>query len=175
MCQIKILGVILIMFFDRSEEGGNTRRAALGFVLSALLVGVAGSFFTEPSIRNWYADLTKPEFNPPNWVFAPVWTTLYVMMGIAAWRVWRKTGLQSTPLYLYGAQLLLNFGWTVLFFGLHEIGWALAEIALLFVLIAATMASFWARDRIAGLLFVPYLLWVSFAATLNHALWTLNP
>ncbi len=124
----------------------------------------------------WYQDLQKPAFNPPDWVFAPVWTTLFIAMAVAAWRVWRRGGRAGAgrELALYGLQLALNLGWSALFFGLREIGWALVEILVLFVAIAATTVLFWRRDRVAGLLFLPYLAWVAYATLLTAALWTLN-
>jgi tryptophan-rich sensory protein len=146
----------------------------MAFLLLTLVVGAAGTVFTEPSIPTWYAGLAKPGFNPPNWVFAPVWTTLYVLMGIAAWRVWRVTGLNSPEMFAWGAQLALNFFWSAIFFSLHLILVALVEMALLWLLILVTLILFWRRDRIAGLLLVPYLAWVSFAFALNFAIWQLN-
>ena len=161
------------MFFDRNAEPGQ-HRPLLAFILATLVVGAAGTFFTEPSIPTWYAALAKPDFNPPNWLFAPVWTTLYVLMAIAAWRVWRSTGLKSPEMLLWMAQLTLNFFWSAIFFSLHLIFFALVEMGLLWLLILATLILFWRRDRIAGLLLVPYLAWVSFAFTLNYAIWQLN-
>jgi tryptophan-rich sensory protein len=161
------------MFFDRSAQPGQ-HRPLLAFLLLTLLVGAAGTFFTEPSIPTWYAGLAKPGFNPPNWVFAPVWTTLYVLMGIAAWRVWRVTGLNSPEMFAWGLQLTLNFFWSAIFFAAHLILAALVEMALLWLMILVTMILFWRKDRIAGLLFVPYLAWVSFAFALNFAIWRLN-
>jgi tryptophan-rich sensory protein len=161
------------MFFDRSA-GPSQHRPLLAFLIATLVVGAAGTFFTEPAIPTWYAGLAKPDFNPPNWVFAPVWTTLYVLMGVAAWRVWRLTGLNSPELILWMSQLTLNFFWSAIFFSLHLILLALVEMALLWLLILITMILFWRRDRIAGLLFVPYLAWVSFAFALNFAIWQLN-
>ena len=120
------------------------------------------------------AGLAKPAFTPPNWLFAPVWTTLYVLMGVASWRVWRLTGLNSPELILWMSQLTLNVLWSALFFSAHLILLALVEMALLWLLILVTMILFWQRDRIAGLLFVPYLAWVSFAFALNFAIWQLN-
>jgi translocator protein len=161
------------MFFDRSAQPGQ-HRPLLAFLIATLVVGAAGTFFTEPAIPTWYAGLAKPDFNPPNWVFAPVWTTLYVLMGVAAWRVWRLTGLNSPELTLWMSQLTLNFFWSAIFFSLHLILLALVEMALLWLLILITMILFWRRDRIAGLLFLPYLAWVSFAFALNFAIWQLN-
>jgi tryptophan-rich sensory protein len=108
-------------------------------------------------------------------VFAPVWTTLYVLMAVAAWRVWRVTGTKSLEMAAYAAQLCFNFAWSAIFFAAHQIGLALADICLLLLLILGTTTLFWRRDRIAGLLFLPYLLWSGFAAALNQAFWTLNP
>jgi benzodiazapine receptor len=139
---------------------------------ATLAVGFLASQVTVPSIPGWYAGLHKPSFNPPNWLFAPVWTTLYVLMAVAAWRTWRKAGVP--PLGLYALQLALNGAWSFIFFGAHAIGLALVEIVLLLVLVLATMWRFWRTDRIAGLLFVPYTGWVLFAGVLNTAIWRLN-
>jgi tryptophan-rich sensory protein len=161
------------MFFDRSAEPGQ-HRPLLVFIILTLLVGAAGTIFTEPAIPTWYAGLAKASFNPPNWLFAPVWTALYVLMAIAAWRVWRVAGLNSPALFAWMTQLTLNFLWSFLFFSLHLILVALVDIALLWVLILATTILFWRKDRIAGLLFLPYLAWVGFATALNFAIWQLN-
>jgi benzodiazapine receptor len=141
-------------------------------LVATLAVGFVASLATVPNIPGWYAGLHKPSFNPPNWVFAPVWTALYVLMAIAAWRVWRKAGLW--PLGLYAMQLALNGAWSFIFFGAHAVGAALVEIVLLLALVLAMMASFWRKDRIAGLLLLPYAAWVLFAAVLNAAIWRLN-
>lgn len=146
--------------------------ALAGFLVLTLTAGFLASLVTAPNIPGWYAHLAKPSFNPPDGVFAPVWTTLYVLMAIAAWRVWRKVELR--PLGLYALQLALNFAWSFLFFGAHAVGAALLEIALLFVLVLFTMRAFWRLDRIAGWLFLPYAAWVFFAGVLNAAIWRLN-
>lgn len=161
------------MIFDRSEEGGR-HRATLLFVLGTLIVGSSATIFTEPSIPTWYAALQKPVIAPPNWVFAPVWTTLYILMGVAAARVWKITGLKSVEISAYLVQLFLNFCWSAIFFGLHQIGAALAEIIVLDAAILATLILFWRRDRIAGLLLLPYLAWTLFATVLTFAFWQLN-
>jgi tryptophan-rich sensory protein len=161
------------MFFDRGTESGRNR-PLLVFILLTLVVGAAGSAVTQPAIPVWYADLLKPSFNPPNWVFAPVWTTLYVLMAIAAWRVWRVAGTRAPEMALYAVQLALNLLWSVLFFGLHRILWALADLGLLLVAVLATLAVFWRRDRTAGALLIPYLAWSGFAFLLNLAIWRLN-
>jgi tryptophan-rich sensory protein len=125
----------------------------------------------------WYASLRKPAWNPPGWIFGPVWTALYTMMAVAAWLVWRQGGWskQRQPLLIFLAQLALNALWTPLFFGLHRPGLAFAEIVLLWLAIAATIAVFRPASRVAAWLLAPYLAWVSFAAALNFALWRLNP
>jgi tryptophan-rich sensory protein len=162
-------------FLDSAEDPRMARRRPLlFFLLATLAVGGAGSLFTEPSIPTWYAGLRHPVIAPPNWVFAPVWTTLYVLMAVAAWRVWKHTGLKSPEMALFAAQLAFNLVWSAVFFGLHRIGAALAEITLLWLLILVTTLLFWRRDRIAGLLLLPCLAWTGFAGLLNYAFWQLN-
>ncbi|HVU80139.1 MAG TPA: TspO/MBR family protein [Candidatus Paceibacterota bacterium] len=146
------------------------------WILIAQGAGLIGSAFTAPAISGWYAALEKPQVAPPNWVFAPVWTTLFLLMGVAAYLVWRKPASRgrTLALKLFFAQLILNVLWSVLFFGLKSPAMALAEIALLWLSIAATI---WAFSKISGpaaLLLAPYLAWVSFASYLNFMLWTLN-
>jgi benzodiazapine receptor len=150
------------------------RRILYVFVIGTLVVGVTASVFTEPNIAGWYAALTKPSFNPPNWIFAPVWTALYVAMAVAAWRAWRVAGVMSVPMMLYFLQLTLNFAWSLIFFSLHLTDVALIDIAALWIAILATMIAFFRTDRIAGLLMLPYLAWVSFASALNYEIWRLN-
>lgn len=151
--------------------------ALAGFVALCLAVAAAGGAVTSTSVGTWYAALDKPAFNPPNWVFGPVWTLLYLMMALAAWRVWRLAGERGVraALGLWALQLALNLTWSYVFFGARMIGAALAEIAVLLVAIIATLALFWRLDRIAGALLVPYAAWVAFAMVLNAALWRLNP
>jgi tryptophan-rich sensory protein len=124
----------------------------------------------------WYAALKKPSWNPPGWVFGPVWTALYAMMAVAAWLVWRHGGwaMQHHSLRVFLVQLALNAAWTPLFFGLHWPGAAFAEIILLWLAIGATIAAFWPVTRAAACLLAPYLAWVSFASVLNFTLWRLN-
>lgn len=148
--------------------------ALCGFVVLTLAVGAAAGFATRSGVAGWYGSLAKPSFNPPNWVFAPVWTTLYVLMAISAWRVWRARGLFAWPLQLFFIQLFLNFAWSFIFFSAHWIGIALVEIVILLVAIAGMAACFLKIDRVAALLLVPYLFWVSFAALLNAELYRLN-
>ncbi len=128
------------------------------------------------STDGWYQGLQKPSWNPPSWVFGPAWTLLYIMMAVAAWMVWREGGwkTQKRALTLFLVQWLLNALWTPLFFGLHWPGLAFAEIVLLWVAIVLTLVAFWRVKKTAGLLFVPYLAWVSFAAVLNFTIWRLN-
>ena len=160
------------MLFYAAED--RNKRALLAFILGTQLVGVAGSFFTEPNIAGWYAGLNKPDFNPPNWIFAPVWITLCVAMAVAAWRVWRVTGFKSREMALYVIQLALNFAWSYIFFSLHRPDLAFIDIGLLLAMIVMTANAFRRVDTIAGLLFLPYVAWVGFAMALNHAIWQLN-
>jgi translocator protein len=160
---------------DDDDPKRAARRPLLAFILVTLLVGASASIFTEPSIPTWYAALRHPAIAPPNWVFAPVWTTLYVLMAVAAWRVWRITCTKSPEMIAYAFQLLLNFCWSAIFFAAHKIGLALVEIVILDAAVLATMLLFFRKDRIAGLLFLPYLGWVLFATALNQGFWTLNP
>jgi translocator protein len=129
---------------------------------------------TTPALRPWYASLGKPSWTPPNWLFAPVWTFLYVAMAVAAWLVWRKIGLTAAPMELFLLQLLLNVAWSAAFFALRSPGAAFAEIILLWFAILATAIEFWKILPAAGWLLVPYMLWVGFAAALNFSIWRLN-
>jgi len=135
-----------------------------------------GAMFTSPNVPGWYANLDKPSWTPPSWVFGPVWSLLYLLMGISLWQVWRKTGFRAAamPLTLFGIQLVLNMAWSGLFFGLRSPAAALVEIVLLWCAILATMTAFRQRSAPAGWLMLPYLAWVSFAAALNLAIWYLN-
>jgi len=164
-----------VTFIDHAPDRKDGRYGALLlFLLLTLAVGGAAGYATAPEIRSWYATLHQPGFAPPNGVFAPVWTALYIVMAIAAWRVWRVTGLASRPLLLFFAQLVLNFAWSFIFFRAHRIDAALAEIVVLLGFIVWTASSFAQRDRIAALLFAPYIAWVGFATALNFAVWRLN-
>lgn len=146
------------------------------FVGLCLGIGALGAAVTATSVKTWYAALAKPSFNPPNEVFGPVWTVLYVLMAIAAWRVWRVADRETArrALTLFALQLALNLGWSVAFFGLERIGSAVAVIVVLESAIVATALAFRPIDRIAAWLLVPYILWVGFATILNIAIWRLN-
>jgi len=142
-----------------------------------LLVGITGSYFTYGSIPGWYAGLNKPAFNPPAWVFAPVWTVLYLLMGCALFLVLKEgTGkpLVRQGALLFLAQLALNFTWSIVFFGLHAVAAALVVLLLLIVIIATTALVFRRISVPAAWLFVPYLAWCCFAAVLNAQIWMLN-
>jgi tryptophan-rich sensory protein len=145
------------------------------FLGICLGVGAVGGFFTSSSVKTWFPTLCKPSWNPPSWLFAPVWTTLYIMMAIAGWAVWRDGRFMSVAGGLYVLQLILNFAWSWLFFGLKRPDLALIEVIMLWASILATLTAFWQINPLAGWLFVPYLAWVTFASFLNHAIWKLNP
>jgi len=157
-------------------------RARSGLVMVASIVlcfGVAGvgSVATSRSVSTWYVALAKPSWTPPGWLFGPVWSALYLMMGVAAWLVWRRAGFSGARLALglFAAQLVLNAAWSWLFFGFRMPGLAFGELIVLWCAIVATLAAFWRTTAPAGLLMLPYLLWTSFAACLNFAIWRLNP
>ncbi len=149
----------------------------LAAILVCELAGVIGSVFTTPSIPGWYAGLVKPPFNPPNWVFAPVWTFLYALMGLSAYLVYEK-GLRKSDvrkaLAVFAGQLLLNALWSVVFFGAHLIFGAAVVIVLLWVMIVESIWLFSKISRAAAYLLIPYILWVSFATILNISLYILN-
>ena len=140
--------------------------------------GLIGSIFTASSVTGWYSTVTRPELAPPNWIFGPVWTTLFVLMGIALFLVWKKEDSQKKKvklaLRLFVAQLVLNTLWSVIFFGLQSPGWAFVEIIFLWISITLTITVFTPISRLAAWLLVPYLAWVSFAAYLNYSIWLLN-
>lgn len=144
-----------------------------GFLVLSFGAAALGSPFIP---GEWYASIAKPSWNPPSWVFGPVWTLLYTMMAVAAWLVWQRGAgrARRVALGLFGVQLALNAAWTPLFFGLHLMGIAFAEILLLWIAIVATIMAFGRVHRVAAWLLAPYLAWVSFAAFLNFTLWRLN-
>jgi benzodiazapine receptor len=146
-------------------------------IIGCQLAGLIGSVFTTPAIPTWYATLQKPAFTPPNWLFAPAWLTLYLLMAIAAFIIWRQ-GLArkevKTALLIFALQLILNALWSVAFFGLRSPLSGVIVIALLWVAILFTILKFSRLSAVAGVLLLPYILWVSFAAILNIAIWQLN-
>lgn len=146
-------------------------------ILIAQAAGGLGSIATSRSLRDWYPALQKPSFNPPNWVFGPVWTILFTLMGIAAFLVWQKGADKpevKRALTIYGVQLGLNTLWSIVFFGLKSPLYGLIDIALLLAAILATIIAFFAASIPAALLLIPYFLWVSFASILNYYIWQLN-
>jgi len=147
------------------------------FVSICIAVGGFGAIYTESPRAVWFDTLRQPDWSPPAWLFGPVWAILYLFMAVAAWLVWRNArSYRQTAgaLILFGIQLALNLAWSGIFFGLRSPGAAFIEILILWVAIVATMIAFWRVTRLAGLLFVPYLLWVTFASALNYAIWQLN-
>ena len=146
-------------------------------VALCLLIGFLSSFATQSSVNTWYTTLNKPSFNPPNSVFAPVWTILYVLMGVAAGIVWSK-GFHhiwvKTALYHFGFQLLFNALWSIVFFGFRSPEWAMFVILILLALIGVTFKWFKVVSKLAAYLLIPYFLWVAFAAVLNYRIWMLN-
>ncbi len=151
------------------------------FILNVLvcqLMGVIGSTFTRSSVPTWYAKIQKPEFNPPNWVFAPVWFTLYLMMGTSSYLIWIK-GIEKKSvkisLIIFLFQLILNALWTFLFFGLHSPFYAFIDIIALWIVILLVIVNFYKLSKTAGILLIPYILWVSFAGVLNYYIFVLNP
>lgn len=147
-----------------------------GWLLLSLAAGAIGAIATSDA-RGFYAQLIRPEWAPPGWLFAPVWSTLYVLMGIAAWLVWRRSGFRSGAgaLGLFLVQLAVNALWSWLFFAWHLGGLAFLEILILWALIVATIVAFWRSSAIAGALMMPYLAWVTFACALTYSTWQLNP
>ncbi|WP_379654765.1 TspO/MBR family protein [Pseudoxanthomonas sp. UC19_8] len=160
-------------------QGVSGKRQALGLVGWLLLVLVAGAIGAAASVQaaTFYATLAQPSWAPPAAVFGPVWSVLYVLMGIAAWLVWRRGGwaAQRRALTVFVAQLALNALWSWLFFGWHLGAAAMLDIVVLWVLIVVTVVMFWRARPLAGLLLLPYLAWVTFASALNYAVWQLNP
>ncbi len=150
---------------------------AIASVVICELAGVLGSAFTAPSIPNWYASLAKPQLAPPNWVFAPVWTALFALMGIAAFLVWNKRREEKgvkIALAIFIIQLALNVLWSFIFFGLHSPGAAFIEIIFLWLAILATITSFAKISKPAAWLLLPYIAWAGFAAYLNWSIYALN-
>ncbi|MDP3997465.1 MAG: TspO/MBR family protein [Candidatus Andersenbacteria bacterium] len=152
----------------------------IGLVVAVIIcegAGILGAFFTTSAIPNWYATLIRPVLAPPNWIFGPVWTTLYLLMGIAVWLVWQRGWQRSDvkkAVGVFAVQLVLNSVWSIIFFGMQNPGLALLEIAAMWLAIVWTIVLFYRISKPAAYLLLPYLLWVSFASYLNYAIWALN-
>ncbi len=145
-------------------------------ILLPQLVGVLSGLATVAGVRGWYATLVRPSFAPPDWVFGPVWTALYLTMGIALYLVWQRgpSPAVRTAMLVFFVHLGLNFLWSIVFFGLQAPGWALVEILLLLASVVATVVVFWQVRPVAGAILLPYVLWVGFATVLNYGFWSLN-
>lgn len=143
------------------------------WILICFIPAIIGSQFGP---GEWYQTLTKPEWNPPNWIFGPVWTLLYLLMGISVWIIWKNYGLKTAavPLTFFIAQLVLNALWSWFFFGLENVGLAFIDIVALWTLILITLILFWKLNTLSGVLLLPYIAWVSFATVLNYNIWQLN-
>ncbi|OLY93361.1 TspO and MBR related proteins [Cnuella takakiae] len=141
------------------------------------IAGISGALFTVTGEGSWYRQINRPSWNPPGWVFGPVWTLLYILMGIAFYLVWKNNSadrLKKPAMTFWIIQLVLNFFWTLIFFGAHETGWATLEIIVLWIFILLTILAFFRINKTAGWLMVPYLLWVSFATALTATIWQMN-
>ena len=145
-------------------------------IISCELVGILGAFFTTKNIPIWFEGLKKPSFNPPNWIFGPVWFILYFIMGISFYLIWNKSGEVNIkiPVLFFILQLIFNFFWSVIFFGLKMPGLAFIDILVLSALILICIIVFYSISNTASYLLIPYFLWVCFASLLNYKIWTLN-
>ena len=148
----------------------------IGFLVAAFAVAGVGGLATAPGVRDWYPTLSKPSWTPPAWLFGPVWSTLYLCIAIAGFLAWRQRagGGTNWAMCLFAIQLALNAAWSWIFFYLRQPGWGFVEIVLLWLAILATTVAFFRTSAWSGLLFTPYLMWVTFAAALNLAIWRLN-
>ena len=154
----------------------NTGKLVIS-ILIPLVIGSLSGFFTVTGVGSWYQTINRPSWNPPSWVFGPVWTLLYILMGIALYLVWKSESsprMKQTAILLFSLQLLLNFCWSFIFFSLHEIGWALVEMIGLWMMILLTILVFARIHKTAAWLLVPYISWVSFATLLTYTIWQLN-
>jgi translocator protein len=154
----------------------NWMKLVISIAIPLAVGGIAG-LFTQPEIDKWYQTIEKPEWQPPNWVFGPVWTLLYIMMGIAMYLVWRSNGpvhKKRPAIILWIIQLVLNFFWSFIFFRQHQLGWALVEIVVLWFFILLTIFAFARISKLAAWLLVPYISWVSFASILTYTIYQLN-
>ncbi len=148
----------------------------LPFVAVCFAAAGIGALATRSSVKSWYPHLSRPDWTPPDWVFGPVWTTLYLMMAISAWLVWRGTSSATArvALTLFGIQLVLNVLWSVVFFGLRRVGAAFAEVLLLWMMLIATAVAFYPLSLLAAWLLIPYIAWVGLASYLNFRIWQMN-
>ena len=158
---------------------GVNRNMVAGIIAAASVIAASalGQIATYPNLAPWYAGLTKPSFNPPNWLFAPVWTTLFILMAFASWRILRRpesSPAKSRALILFFVQLVLNAAWSWLFFGAHSPGWGMIDIVPQLLAIVATIVAFWRLDRVAAFCLIPLAAWVAFAMLLNFSIWQLN-
>ncbi|HEX5655367.1 MAG TPA: TspO/MBR family protein [Chitinophagaceae bacterium] len=154
----------------------NTAKLIISILLT-VGIGATAGLFTASGVDSWYTTIQKPSWNPPNWIFGPVWTTLYIMMGIALYLVWKSGSderVKKIALILFAFQLILNFLWSFIFFDQQQPGWAFLEILILWVFILLTIFAFARVNKAAAWLLVPYISWVSFAAILNYTIWQLN-
>ena len=154
----------------------NTMKLIISIVCTVGL-GLTGGLFTAPEIQGWFSHLNKPSWNPPNWLFAPVWTTLYLCMGIAFFLVWKTKAtahIKQWAIIIFIAQFMLNLAWSYIFFREHQPGWAFVDIIVLWLAIICTIAGFSRISKPAAWLLVPYIAWVSFAAILNYSIWQAN-
>ncbi len=147
-----------------------------GFILLCLIVQIIGSFWTKESVSTWYPTLVKPSWTPPDWIFGPVWSFLYILIAVSGWLIYRAeySHQRTVALIFYGAQLAVNFIWSFLFFSLRSPILGLIDIVLLCILIILTIIKAWRVNRLASLLLIPYLAWVLYATTLNIGIWLLN-
>jgi len=150
----------------------NYKRLAVSLVLPQL-TGLAGSVFTVPAVTGWYAVLIKPSFSPPNWLFGPMWVSLYFLMGISIYLVWQEVG-KTKDFWLFWVHLFFNAIWTPIFFGLRNPGLALVDIIIIWLFIVVLIVRFWKIKKTSSYLLIPYLLWVSLATALNYFIWHLN-
>lgn len=152
-----------------------TQKLVISIIITVGL-GSLGGIFTVSEIPNWYAGLNKPFFNPPNWLFGPVWTLLYILMGISLYLIWKLSSSEerTRAIWLFSIQFVLNFFWSIIFFKYHLLGWAFVEIMAMWVFILLTILQFKQLSSWAAYLLMPYLLWVSFATILNASIWWLN-
>jgi len=151
--------------------------ALAGSLVICMVAASIGGLFTARAIKEWYRGLKKPSWNPPDWAFGPIWTILYILMGISAWLVWEEGGVEAQliPLSIFALQLILNVVWSAVFFYKRRIFGGLIEVLLLWAAILATIIAFWGPSVVAAVLLLPYIAWVSIASYLNYTIWRLNP